>query len=244
MTKKHFTREVFRLRKNITFFYQERERVEKLKYFEKKYFSAGFHYIAGIDEVGRGALAGPVVAAAVIIENIDSFFLSHLRDSKKLNRVKRENLFEIIRTKAFGIGIGVVGSEIIDKINIAQATFLAMKRAIMNLKHYPDYILVDAFKIPYLHIPQDNLVKGEDKSVSIAAASVIAKVYRDHLMYDFHKKYPFYQFRQNVGYGTNQHIMAIKKYGICPLHRKTFKSVANDSDKNQDFIKQERLYEY
>ncbi len=244
MRKTNFSREVFRLRKNICFFYQERKRIERLKYFEKKQFCNGFHYIAGIDEAGRGALAGPVVAAAVVIKEIDSFFLAHLRDSKKLNKVIRERLFKIIKIKSYDIGIGIAGSGIIDKINIAQATFIAMKRAIMDLRRCPDYILVDAFKIPYIHIPQNNLIKGEDKSVSIAAASVIAKVCRDQIMYGFHEKYPFYQFNQNVGYGTKQHIIAIKKYGICPLHRKTFKGVAIDFSKNQELIKQERLYEY
>ncbi len=235
MTKNYFSRKVFQLRKNIEFFYQERERIERLKYFEKKQLSAGFHYIAGIDEVGRGALAGPVVAAAVIIERIDSFFLVYLKDSKKLNRIKRESLFDNIKMKSFDIGIGIIGPEIIDKINIAQASFLAMKRAIMNLKRCPDYVLVDAFKIPFIRTPQENLVKGEDKSVSIAAASIIAKVYRDQIMYDSHKKYPVYQFNHNVGYGTNKHIMAIKNYGICPLHRKTFKGVVSEISK-KDYI--------
>ena len=241
MIKANVSKDIFRLRKKIGFFYQERKRIETLKYFERKRFSNGFNYIAGIDEAGRGALAGPVVAAAVIIKEIDSFFIAHLKDSKKLNRAKRESLFEIIKIKSYDIGIGIVGSEIIDKINIAQATFLAMKRAIRDLKRCPDYIMVDAFKIPYIHVPQDNLIRGEDKSVSIAAASIIAKVCRDEIMYGFHEKYPFYQFNQNVGYGTNKHAMAIKKHGICPLHRKTFKFMAADIQKNKH-TKKERLF--
>jgi len=244
LNKKYYTGKIVHLKKNIKFFYQERERVEKLKCFEKRQLSNGFYYIAGIDEVGRGALAGPVVAAAVVIKDIDYFYLAYLKDSKKLNRTKREHLFKFIKNKSKDIGIGIVASDIIDKINIAQATFLAMKRALMNLKRFPDYILVDAFKIPYIRIPQNNLVKGEDKSISIAAASIIAKVYRDKMMYDFNEKYPFYQFDKNVGYGTKNHIMAIKKYGICPLHRQTFKSVLNDMNRNKNTIKQERLYAY
>lgn len=244
MNKRYYIGKILHLKKNIQFFYRERERVERLKCFEKRHISNGFYYIAGIDEVGRGALAGPVVAAAVVIKEIDYFYLAYLKDSKKLNRIKRENLFEFIKNKSKDIGIGIVEPDIIDKINIAQATFLAMKRALMNLKRFPDYILVDAFKIPYIRIPQDNLVKGEDKSISIAAASIIAKVYRDRIMYDFNEKYPFYQFDKNVGYGTKNHIMAIKEYGICPLHRKTFKSVLKDIDMNKNTIKQERLYAY
>ena len=244
MNKRHYIEKILRQKKNINFFYRERERVERLKCFEKRHIANGFYHIAGIDEVGRGALAGPVVAAAVVIKNIDYFYLTYLKDSKKLNRIKRENLFKFIKNKSKDIGIGIVEPDIIDKINIAQATFLAMKRALMNLNKFPDYILVDAFKIPYIRIPQDNLIKGEDKSISIAAASIIAKVYRDKMMYDFNKKYPFYQFDKNVGYGTRNHIMAIKKYGICPLHRKTFKSVLKDANMKKYIIKQERLYAY
>lgn len=190
--------------------------------------SDGFRFIAGIDEAGRGALAGPVVAAAVIIKDIDTFFLAYLKDSKRLTKEKRELLFNIIKRNCYDFGIGIVSPEIIDRINIAQASFLAMKRAIKNLKQYPDcpdFILVDAFKIPFIKIPQNNLVKGEDKSVSIAAASIIAKVCRDQIMYRNHEKYPFYQFNRNVGYGTKYHLISIKKHGICPLHRKTFKGV-------------------
>jgi ribonuclease HII len=226
---------MFSLRKRISFLYQERKRIEVLKHFEKKLSIAGFQNIAGIDEVGRGALAGPVVAAAVILQGIDSFFVAHLKDSKKINKAKREYLFDIIKEKSFDLGIGVVSSDIIDRINIAQATFLAMKRAIMNLQHFPDYILVDAFEIPYIHIQQDHFIKGEDISVSIAAASIVAKVYRDQLMSNFHEKYPFYQFNHNVGYGTRDHMMAIQKFGICPLHRKTFKGVLEVPNKKQEY---------
>jgi ribonuclease HII len=234
-------KKIIKLKKSINFFYQERKRIENLKYFEKKCFSRGFHCVAGIDEVGRGALAGPVVAAAVVLNNIDFFHINFLKDSKKLNKTKREKLYELIRRKSDNIGIGIVGPDIIDKINIAQATFLAMKRAIIDLKRFPDYILVDGFKIPFISIPQDYIVKGEDKSVSIAAASIIAKVYRDNIMLDFHKKYPVYQFDKNVGYGTKKHILAIKQFGVTSIHRKTFKGVLDDPNKNEK-EKQEKLY--
>jgi ribonuclease HII len=234
---------IINLRKNINIFYQERKRIEKLKYFEKKCLTKGFNYIAGIDEVGRGALAGPVVAAAVVIKDIDYFHINYLKDSKKLNKGKRERLSELIRSKADNIGIGIVGPDIIDKINIAQATFLAMKRAIIDLKRFPDYILVDGFKIPFINIPQDYIIKGDNKSVSIAAASIIAKVYRDNIMLDFHKKYPEYQFDKNVGYGTEKHIIAIKQFGITSIHRKTFKGVFDDVN-NTENEKQGILYQY
>lgn len=225
LSKKEFVRKLLQLRKSIYFLYQERQRIDKLKYFEKNLYNNGFRYIAGIDEVGRGSLAGPVVAAAVIFPKVDSIFIEHLKDSKKINRNRREHLIKIIKEKSFDIGIGIVSPEVIDKINIAQATFLAMKKAIINLNHCPDYILIDAFKIPSISIPQKNFIKGEEVSISIAAASIVAKVYRDQLMYQYHNQYPFYQFNQNVGYGTKDHLIAIKKYGICFLHRKTFKGV-------------------
>jgi len=225
LNKKHYTNKIYHLRNNIRILFQERKRIESLKIYEKRCLSKGYKFIAGIDEVGRGSLAGPVVAAAVVIKNIEEFFIAFLKDSKKLSRKKRETLFQLIIDKSSSVGIGIVESEIIEKINIAQATFLAMKRAIIGLEKTPDYILVDAFKIPYIRIEQNNIIKGEDSSISIAAASVVAKVYRDKIMQDMHKKYPEYQFNKNSGYGTKRHIIAIKEYGICPIHRKTFKSV-------------------
>ncbi len=221
-------KKIIYLIKKINFLSKERKRLEKLKYYEKKCLSSGYTYIAGIDEVGRGALAGPVVAAAVVIKNIDLFYISHLKDSKRLSKSKRDALFELIREKADDIGLGIVDPDLIDRINIAQATFLAMKRAIIALKKTPDYVLIDGFKIPFISIPQDNIIKGDNKSVSIAAASIIAKVYRDNIMIDFHNKYPFYEFNKNVGYGTKKHISAIKEYGISPIHRKTFRGVKTE----------------
>jgi ribonuclease HII len=217
--------EVFRLKRKINFLYQERIRIERLKVIERKLFSSGFQCIAGIDEVGRGALAGPVVAAAIVIKDIDSFFITNLKDSKKISKVKREYLSKLIREKSYDIGIGLVDSSTIDRINILKATILAMKRAIISLNQCPDYLLVDALKIPFINISQDSIIKGEDKSISIAAASVVAKVYRDNLMKKYHEKYPLYLFNQNMGYGTKKHLAAIKAYGYCPIHRKTFKGV-------------------
>jgi ribonuclease HII len=243
LEKSVFLKKIYSLRKKIYFLYQERLRIEKLKHLEKSLSLSGYHCIAGIDEVGRGALAGPVVAAAVVIKKVDSFFVAYLKDSKKINKIRREYVSQLIAEKACDIGIGLVDADTIDRINIAQSTFLAMKRALLSLAQYPDYILVDAFKIPYILTPQDNLIKGEDKSISIAAASVIAKVYRDNIMRKFHEKYPFYQFNKNMGYGTKNHLTAIKENGISPIHRKTFKSVIIDKYKRIEYPKQKNLYE-
>lgn len=216
---------VFRLRRKINFLYQERTRIEKLKIIERRLLLSGYQYIAGIDEVGRGALAGPVVAAAVVLRDIDSFFLTDLKDSKKISKNKREYLSKLIIEKSYDIGIGLANPLTIDRINILKATLLAMERAVRSLSKCADYLLIDALKIPFIEIGQECIFKGEDKSISIAAASVVAKVYRDNLMNKFHKKYPAYQFNQNMGYGTKKHLAAIKTYGICPIHRKTFKGV-------------------
>lgn len=218
-------KKVSRLRRKINFLYQERIRIEKLKTIERNLLLSGFHCIAGIDEVGRGALAGPVVAAAVVLGDIDSFFITDLKDSKKISKNKREYLYKLIMDKSCDIGIGLASPATIDRINILKATLLAMTRAIASLSQQPDYLLIDALKIPFIETEQDSIVKGEDKSISIAAASVVAKVYRDNLMREFHKKYPIYLFNQNMGYGTKKHFAAIKTDGICPIHRKTFKGV-------------------
>jgi ribonuclease HII len=179
--------------------------------------------IAGIDEAGRGSLAGPVVAAAVIFPN--QLFIPYIKDSKKLTSKKRTELYYSILNKAKDIGIGIVEAEIIDRINIAQASFLAMKKAVLNLRKVPDYLLVDGFKIPHIKIFQLPLIKGEDKSISIAAASIIAKVYRDNIMIKYDQKYPQYYFKKNKGYGTEEHIKALKKYGFVEIHRKSYNRV-------------------
>lgn len=196
----------------------ELKRLEVMNIFEKKYES--YKFIAGVDEAGRGPLAGPVVAGAVILPK-DCQIL-YLNDSKKLSAVKRDELFDEIKEKALAYGAGIVSPERIDEINILQATLEAMREAIKSMSVEPDMILVDALKIPDIPYKQVGIVKGDAQSVSIAAASIIAKVTRDRIMDGMDKIYPEYGFASHKGYGSKTHIEAIKKYGPCPIHRKTF----------------------
>jgi ribonuclease HII len=193
---------------------------------ETKIFNLNYQTVAGIDEAGRGPLAGPVVAACVVIDNnfkIDCDDLKLIADSKKLSAKKREKLFKIIKEKALAVQIGVVNNLEIDKINILQASFLAMKKAIGSLKKNPDYILIDGhFKIPKITINQSAIVKGDSLVFSIAAASIIAKVSRDWLMCQYDNKYPIYNFKKHKGYGTKEHLNKIKEFGPCPIHRLSF----------------------
>lgn len=177
-------------------------------------------YIGGVDEVGRGPLAGPVVAACVILPQDNN--LLYINDSKKLSAKKREELDLEIRKVAIDIGIGVVDEKTIDEINILQATYLAMQKAIESMQVKPNALLNDAVTIPNINIKQIPIIKGDAKSISIASASIIAKVYRDNLMINMSSKYPYYLFDKNKGYGTKEHIDAIKKYGPCEIHRKSF----------------------
>lgn len=209
--------------KKIEKLYLERVRIFSLYKYENRFKNKGYSLIAGIDEVGRGSLAGPVVAAAVILPN--QSFIPYIKDSKKLTPQKRAELYYVILEKAIDVGIGIVGANIIDRININQATFLAMKKAIINLKKVPDYLFVDGFKIPQVNISQLPLIKGEDKSISIASASIIAKVYRDNIMVQYDQKYPQYYFKKNKGYGTKEHLTALKRYGASEIHRKTYRGV-------------------
>lgn len=186
--------------------------------FEREYASYG--YICGIDEAGRGPLAGPVVAGAVILPKDDDIL--YLNDSKQLSAAKRDELFDIIKEKALSYGIGIVSHDRIDEINILQATYEAMRSAINQLDPKPDILLNDAVTIPLVDITQVPIIKGDAKSVSIAAASIIAKVTRDRLMEEYAKEYPQYGFEKHKGYGSKEHIEAIKKYGPCEIHRKTF----------------------
>jgi ribonuclease HII len=176
-----------------------------------------------VDEVGRGPLAGPVVAAAVILPlgGIEE----KLYDSKKISSRKREELCEIIFSKASGVGIGIVGQEEIDLLNIFQATLKAMALAIENLPIPPDFILIDGNQVIQIPLPQKPIRKGDQLSTSIAAASIVAKVTRDRMMMEWHQKYPHYNFARHKGYGTKEHREAIEKFGICELHRKTFRGV-------------------
>lgn len=188
--------------------------------FEREAYAAGFRRIAGIDEVGRGPLAGPVVAAAVVLE--PEYDLKGVRDSKELSGRQREKLFEKIQDEAVDIGIGVVEAGLIDRINILQATILAMEEAIKALRVFPDYLLIDALSLPRVLLPQKALIKGDTLSVSIAASSIIAKVTRDRMMCEYHERYPHYNFLSHKGYPTEEHRQALVRFGPCDIHRKTF----------------------
>ncbi|MFA5247701.1 MAG: ribonuclease HII [Patescibacteria group bacterium] len=199
---------------------------------ENSLFMQGFKLVAGLDEAGRGPLAGPVVAAVAVLNPeilLDSVKLEKLKginDSKKISAKKREELFDIIKENFFEIGVGVVNHQTIDRINILQATFLAMKMALGNLKSKPDILLVDGkFPIPNLSLRQEAIINGDALIFSIAAASIVAKVTRDRLMDEYDKKYPQYGFAKHAGYGTKFHMEALKQFGPCEIHRKTFKPV-------------------
>ncbi|MBR3360745.1 MAG: ribonuclease HII [Lachnospiraceae bacterium] len=199
----------------------ERERIEGMKVYERAHPDC--HLICGVDEAGRGPFAGPVVAGAVILSLDDpEREILYLNDSKKLSEKKREALYDEIMEKAVSVGVGIVERDVIDEINILQATFLAMQKAIAALDPQPDYILADAVTIPKILIPQEGIVKGDAKSVSIAAGSIIAKVTRDRIMYEYDKLYPEYGFASHKGYGTKAHIEAIKEYGMLDIHRRSF----------------------
>lgn len=195
--------------------------------YERQLWEQGYDIVAGVDEVGRGPLAGPVVAAAVVLPQ--DFSILGINDSKKVTEKKREELFSIIKEEAVAYGIGIVDHQVIDEINILEATKIAMKKAITNLKIDLEkktgkslkYILIDALTLD-IDVPQMGMVKGDAKSVSIAAASIIAKVTRDHMMIDYDTKYPGYSFASNKGYGTKAHYEGLDSLGMCPIHRKTF----------------------
>lgn len=204
------------------------EKFIEMNQFERKYRQEGFQLIAGIDEVGRGPLAGPVVAAAVILP--ENFFLAGIDDSKKLSEKKRLEYAEIIRREALAYSVSMIHADVIDEINIYEATKKAMYGAVASLGQKPDFLLIDAMKLdtPY---PSDSIIKGDAKSISIAAASIVAKVARDDLMKEISLSYPAYGFQQNMGYGTKEHIQAIQQCGITPYHRKSFAPV-------KDFVAQ------
>ena len=209
---------VKRAQKMISDHERELVRTEKMKEYEKRYDS--FSYICGIDEVGRGPLAGPVVAGAVILpKDCDILYLN---DSKQLSEKKREELYAVIMEKAIATGLGFVAPQRIDEINILQATYEAMREAVSKLEPQPDLLLNDAVTIPGILVKQVPIIKGDAKSVSIAAASIIAKVTRDRLMVDYDTVYPEYGFASNKGYGAKAHLDALKKYGPTPIHRQSF----------------------
>ena len=192
--------------------------------FERNARSAGYARIAGLDEAGRGPLAGPVVAAAVVLP--PDLFITGVTDSKQVPEPERERLYDEIRGQALCFGIGIVDELTIDEVNIYQATIIAMERALQALSPQPDYLLLDAMTLSRISIPQKSLIKGDCRSHSIAAASILAKVTRDRLMRDLHKKFPQYNFEKHKGYGTKEHLALIQKYGPCDAHRKSFNPVA------------------
>ena len=205
------------------------ERLKHMLEIEDSLYQRGYKLVCGVDEAGRGPLCGPVVAAAVILNKDE--MIEGVNDSKKLSEKKRENLYDIITKKAIAVGVGISDVDIIEDINILNATKLAMKQAINNLKINPDFVLIDGNQMIDIDIDAQTVVSGDAKSESIAAASIIAKVTRDRLLKDYDKKYPEYGFAKHKGYGTKAHIEAIKKYGLTPIHRKSFCSKFIKEDK-------------
>lgn len=199
---------------------EEKDRIENMKKIENEKRKQGYKIVCGVDEAGRGPLCGPVVAGAVILKEDE--FIEGINDSKKISEKKREKIFEEIKEKAIAYGVGIVYQEEIDKINILNATKKAMKMAVENLKVKPDFVLIDGNQNVNLEMQSEPVIKGDALSISIAAASIIAKVTRDKMLIEDDLKYPEYGFAKHKGYGTKMHIEAIKKYGLCPLHRKTF----------------------
>jgi ribonuclease HII len=196
---------------------------QPMDFFERQCYRAGYRNIAGIDEAGRGPLAGPVVAAAVIFPR--GWMSDEIVDSKRLSAQRREELFEKVLSSARSVGIGVVGEGEIDRTNILQATLAAMKMAVLKLSPLPDHLLVDGMNGIPIGMPQKLIRKGDAISISIAAASIIAKVTRDRIMMKYHERYPQYNFAKHKGYGTREHLEAIREFGCCELHRMTFKGV-------------------
>ncbi|HRS96943.1 MAG TPA: ribonuclease HII [Smithella sp.] len=188
--------------------------------FEKKAYQEGYQWVAGIDEAGRGPLAGPVVAAAVILP--PDYFNDEIKDSKKLKAAQRESLFETIQRDALAVGVSIAEAETIDKVNILNATLQTMKEAVLELDNSPDFLLIDGNHTIPMVTPQKTIVKGDELSISIAAASIIAKVTRDRIMEMYHRQYPQYNFHRNKGYGTKEHIDAIRQFGLCKIHRRSF----------------------
>lgn len=209
---------IHKYEKQYQLFLREKQRCYDLLSYERKYQE--YDYIGGIDEVGRGPLAGPVVAACVILPKNTS--LLYINDSKKLSEKKREELYIEIKEEAIAIGIGVESPAVIDEINILQATYLAMRKAIYSMQIQPTLLLNDAVTIPEVSIRQIPIIKGDAKSMSIGAASIIAKVTRDHMMIEYDQLYPEYDFASNKGYGSQKHIEALKQFGPTPIHRASF----------------------
>lgn len=191
--------------------------------FEAEVRIRGFRVIAGLDEAGRGPLAGPVVAAAVVLPPKGKW--TGVDDSKKLSPAQREKIFPLLLEKALGVGVGIVEAQEIDRLNILQASLKAMQLAVEKLPLPPDFLLIDGIHSLRLPLPQQTIPKGDQRCLSIAAASIVAKVTRDQLMTAYHDQYPQYNFARHKGYGTKEHLQAIRKYGCCPLHRQSFRTI-------------------
>ena len=206
---------------------EEDQRLEKMLAYEKELYAQGIQLIAGVDEVGRGPLAGPVVAAAVILP--ENCKIPGLNDSKKIPKSKHQAIYQAVLDQALSVGIGVKDNQVIDQVNIYEATKLAMVEAIQELDQQPQHLLIDAMKLD-LPISQTSIIKGDANSLSIAAASIVAKVTRDQMMVAYDQEYPGYDFGQNAGYGTTKHLEGLEKYGVTPIHRRSFeptKSMTN-----------------
>ncbi|MCL2566231.1 MAG: ribonuclease HII [Defluviitaleaceae bacterium] len=206
--------------KKLDKYYEEITRLKELSRYENYYFDSGLKTVAGLDEVGRGPLAGPVVACCVVLKK--GTLIEGVTDSKKLSEKRRNEIFWEIKKKALDIGMGVVDEKTIDKINIANAAKQAMTEAFNNLKKKPDVLLIDYVSLEDIGCVQESIVKGDEKCISIGAASIVAKVMRDEMMYNYAKEYPEYGFDKNKGYGSKEHFEAIKTHGRCPIHRRSF----------------------
>ena len=201
---------------------EEDLRLEKMLAYEKELYAQGIQLIAGVDEVGRGPLAGPVVAAAVILP--ENCKIPGLNDSKKIPKSKHQAIYQAVLDQALSVGIGVKDNRVIDQVNIYEATKLAMLEAIQELDQQPQHLLIDAMKLD-LPISQTSIIKGDANSLSIAAASIVAKVTRDQMMAAYDQEYPGYDFGQNAGYGTTKHLEGLEKYGVTPIHRRSFEPI-------------------
>ena len=226
-TRSGVQKEISKRKKAIQAELDEDLRLESMLSYEKELYKQGLTLIAGVDEVGRGPLAGPVVAAAVILPK--NCKIRGLNDSKKIPKKKHAEIFQAVQDQALAIGIGIKDNHIIDQVNIYEATKLAMKEALSKLPLKPDYLLIDAMRLD-VEIPQESIIKGDANSLSIAAASIVAKVTRDRLMADYDKEFPGYDFAQNAGYGTKSHLEGLEHCGVSPIHRKTFEPVKSMLD--------------
>lgn len=210
-------------RKAITADIAEDARLENMLHYERSFYQEGFEYIAGIDEVGRGPLAGPVVATAVMLPK--NCKIKGLNDSKKIPKAKHEAIYQAVLDKALAVGIGVMDNQVIDQVNIYEATKLAMEAALEQLTIKPEALLIDAMTLDRVNLPQQAIIKGDANSLSIAAASIVAKVTRDKMMAAYDQQYPGYGFAQNAGYGTASHLEGLKNQGVTPIHRASFEPI-------------------